>query len=194
MSVSDLLVDRSDLVLVVIDEQERLSAAMAHRDAVVAATERLIRTAALVGAPVIATRQYPKGLGDTEPTLVAAFDEIEDGGARLARVDKTTFCCCSEPAFLDELESFGRRQLVIAGMETHICVAQTALDLAARDYRVHVVADATCSRRDEDHRIALDRMRAAGVVVTTAESVMYEAVGRAATDEFRELLAIVKGS
>jgi nicotinamidase-related amidase len=79
-------------------------------------------------------------------------------------------------------------------METHICVTQTALTLAQKTYPVHVVADATCSRRDSDHAVALDRMRAAGVVVTTSESVMYEAVSRAGTDEFRAMLGIVKGA
>ncbi len=112
----------------------------------------------------------------------------------MAHVDKTAFCACGEPAFLSALESFGRPQVVIVGMETHICVTQTALDLLGRGYRPQVVADACCARRPDDHAIALDRMRAAGVVVTTTQSVMYEAVGVAATDEFRALLEIVKAA
>jgi nicotinamidase-related amidase len=192
--VSQQLVDRDDLVLVTIDEQERLASAMSRRDAVIAATERLVRVTALVGAPIIATRQYPKGLGDTEPAVLDTLDQVERAGTRVVRVDKTAFCCGAEPAFLEALESLGRGQVVIAGMETHICVTQTALDLVARGFRVHVAADAVCSRADSDHETALARMRDAGTVVSVSESVMYEAVGRAATDEFRELLAIVKGT
>ncbi len=108
------------------------------------------------------------------------------------RLDKTSFCACGEPGFLEALEATGRRQVVLTGMETHICVTQTALDLVGRSYRVQVPADACCSRSSHDHEVSLARLRQAGVVVTLAESVMYEAVGVAATDEFRSLLEIVK--
>jgi len=87
-----------------------------------------------------------------------------------------------------------RTQLALTGMETHICVLQTALSLDKATYAVHVAADACTSRRENDHEVALDRLRAAGVVVTTSESVMYEALSRADTDEFRALLALVKQS
>lgn len=188
------LADRDDLVLVVIDIQERLAAAMERREQVLAATVKLARTCALVGAPIVVTRQYPRGLGDSEPALVAALDELSQSGASVAGVDKTTFCACGQPDFLTALEATGRRQVVIVGMETHICVTQTALDLTGRGYQVQVAADACCSREVESHEIALDRMRAADVVVTTTESVMYEAVGEAGTDEFKALLGIVKGA
>ncbi len=188
-----LLAERHEAVLVLVDMQERLASAMAERERVVGASGRLARTCQLVGAPIILTRQYPQGLGDTEPELEQALAAIADDGGTVLRLDKTAFCACGEPEFVELLASLDRPQVILAGMETHICITQTALDLVLRGYSVQVVADACCSRDRAMHDVALDRLRAAGVVVTTSESVMYELVGRAATDEFRSLLRIVKG-
>jgi nicotinamidase-related amidase len=187
------LVHRASIVLVLIDIQDKLAAAMSRRDDVVGTIVRLVRFAALIGAPIVVTRQYPAGLGDTAPEVVAAL-EAASRTVKVTVVDKMSFCACDEPRFLEALYDTSRSQAVVAGMETHICVTQTALTLAQKTYPVHVVADACCSRRDDDHTIALDRMRAAGVVVTTSESVMYEAVAGAGTDEFKALLGIVKGA
>lgn len=176
---------RESAVFVLIDMQQRLADAMPRRDAVVAAAVLLARAAAALDMPVIVTRQYPKGLGDTVPGIAEAT-------AGVVPVDKTSFSCPAEPAFQERLADTGRRQVVLAGMETHICVTQTALALHAEGYEVHVVADAVCSRRDADHAVALDRLRAAGVVVTTAESAVYEALGEAGTPAFSEVLAAVK--
>jgi nicotinamidase-related amidase len=193
VSTGSGLLKRNDMMLVVIDVQERLAAAMDRRSEVVAATVRLIRLAALVGAPIVITRQNPDGLGDTVREI-----EIVIANARervpVFIVDKLDFCACSEPEFGRALDEAERPTAVIVGMESHICVTQTALSLHASGRDVFVAADACCSRSEELHDIAMDRLRAAGVVVTTSESVMYEAVGRAGTDEFRELLAIVKGA
>jgi len=188
----ETLIVRDDLVLVVIDVQEKLAAAMSHRERVVTAVSRLARATALVGAPVILTRQYPQGLGPTVDEVELLLLELAAQGARVSGVDKTAFCCAAEEDFIEALSATGRRQVVLAGMETHICVAQTALALAGTGFQVQVAADACCSRDDSAHDIALHRMRHTGVIVTTAESVMYEAVGRAGTDEFKRLLQIVK--
>ena len=185
------LIDRDDFVLLVIDVQDRLAAAMRERDATVAATARLVRAAAIVGAPVVVTRQYPQGLGPTAPEVEAALDEAR-ALVPVDVVDKTAFCACEERDFVSALEATGRRQVAISGMETHICVTQTALALQAAGYRVQVVEDACCSRRPKDHETALSRLRAQGVTVTCSESAIYEAAVRAGTDEFRRLLAVVK--
>jgi len=189
----ETLIVRDDLVLVIIDVQEKLAAAMSCREQVIAAAGRLARTAALVGAPVILTRQYPQGLGPTVAEIEELLLELATNGARVSGVDKTAFCCAAEDTFMEALSATGRRQVVLIGMETHICVAQTALALAGSGFQVQVAADACCSRTDAAHELALDRMRHTGVIVTTTESVMYEAVGRAGTDEFKHLLQIVKG-
>lgn len=189
---ADTIARRDDAILVVVDEQERLTAAMSWREPVVAAAVRLMRTAALVGVPIVVTRQYPKGLGDTEPALVEASAAAADAGAEVTGVDKVAFDCFAEPLFDAAFEGQPRKQMIIAGMETHICIAQTVLSALQRGYDVHVVADACCSRDDANHALALQRMGRAGAVVTVTESVMYELVGQAGTDEFRALLGIVK--
>ncbi len=186
------VVDPSSMVLVLVDLQERLAVAMENRDKVVSRAMKLARAAALVGAPIILTRQYPKGLGPVVPELESLLLELAHGGARVLGVDKMAFCCASEPTFRDALAATGRDQVVLTGMETHICVTQTALALLEDRMRIQVVADACCSRDREAHEIALARMRAEGIIITHHESVMYEAVGVAGTDEFRALLHIVK--
>jgi nicotinamidase-related amidase len=185
------LIHRTGLVLVVVDVQEKLAGVMERRGEVVATAVRLVKAAALLGAPIVATRQYPQGLGGFVTELDTALSDASSSVV-VTIIDKLAFCACDEPAFLEALYDTGRSMAVVVGMETHICVTQTALALAKKTYPVHVVADACCSRRDADHCVALDRLRTAGIVVTTSESVMYEAVSKAGTDEFRELLAIVK--
>ena len=178
-------VESSACALVLIDLQEKLAAVMPRRTTVVETAVLLAEVARELDVPVIVTRQYPQGLGDVVPELAGAVPEQ-------VPVDKVTFCCADEPLFVEKLSATGRRQVVIAGMETHICVAQTVLALLAAGHQVFVVADATCSRRDEDHAVALDRLRAAGAIVATAEAVIYEALGRAGTPEFGRVLRLVK--
>ncbi len=182
---SSLVIAREDAVLVLVDVQCALADVMERRDHVVGAAALLARAAAVLHIPVVVTRQYPRGLGDTVPELIEATEAA-------APIDKVSFSCLDEPAFRSHLEGLGRRQVVLAGMETHICITQTALALLAEGYRVHVVADATCSRRAADHEQALARLRSAGVQVTVAESVIYEALECAGTPEFRSVLQLVK--
>jgi nicotinamidase-related amidase len=186
------LVRRDDAVLVVIDLQERLASAMPHRARVSTASARLMRTAALLDWPIIVTLQNPAGLGDLVPEVAEVLETPEFASADVQRVEKMAFCCCYEPSFTAAMAKAGRRQVVVAGMETHICVTQTALALAADGHEVHVAADACCSQDDGDAHVALDRLRQDGVVVTTSQAVMYEAVREAGTDDFRSLLRIVK--
>lgn len=184
-ALSPWLVDRSDAVLVVIDMQERLAAAMPGRDHVVARVVTLAKAAKILGMPILVTRQNPSGLGDTLPDVAEAVGEHTP-------IDKMAFCCREDKTFSDQLALTWRGQIVLVGMEAHICVTQTALALVEDGYRVHVVSDATCSRREADAEAALDRLRLAGVAVTTTEAVLYEALGEAGTDEFRAVLGLVK--
>jgi nicotinamidase-related amidase len=193
VSALSSVLDRGSAVLAVVDIQERLAAAMERRDRVIAATTLVARACGIVGVPVISTRQYPQGLGPLEPQVVSVLEELQAAGSVMGEADKVTFDCFCEPAFVAALEQTGRRQLVLVGMETHICIAQTALAAVRAGFDVHVVADGCCSRDAENHTVALDRLRAAGVVVTTSESAAYELVGRAGTPEFKALLAAVKG-
>lgn len=184
-SLSPWLADRVDAILFVVDVQEHLAAAMPRRDAVVARIIALVNAAKILGVPVLVTRQNPSALGDTLPEISAAVGPHTP-------IDKMAFCCREDPGFSDELALTWRGQVVLTGMESHICIAQTALALVEDGYRVHVVADATCSRHDEDAQVALERLRQAGVAVTTVEALLYEMLGAAGTDEFRAVLALVK--
>jgi nicotinamidase-related amidase len=186
------LVTGEELVVVCVDVQHKLAAVMPRRDEVVAAASRLIRAAAAIGAPILVTRQYPRGLGDTVPGIGRALEAAEETGSMVTTVDKVAFDCTLEPAFMTALLGMGCTHVVLVGMETHICVTQTAMSLAAAGLTPHVAADAVCSRRDADRDVALARMRAAGVDVLTVESAVYEALGRAGTDEFRAVLAVIK--
>jgi len=187
------VVRRDTTALVVIDIQERLAAVMEMRDRVADATALLVRTAVIVGLPIIVTRQYPNGLGDTVPALASVLQEARESSAAVDQVDKVAFDCFAEPAFVAAVERTGRRQLLITGMETHICVCQTALAGVRSGYDVHVAADACCSRTEDNHGNALARLGNAGVVITSSESAAYELVGEAGTPEFKALLTAVKG-
>jgi len=179
------MVVHDEAVLVLVDLQERLAEPMSRRQEVVDAGVFLVRAADALGVPVIVTRQYPRGIGETVDELKAVLLGVEE-------VDKLTFSCTGEPVFQERMEALGRRQVIIAGMETHVCVMQTALALQGSGYQVFVLADASSSRYEVDHALALDRMRASGVVVTSTESVVYEMIGCAGTPEFKALLPLVK--
>lgn len=183
---------REDALLVVVDVQDRLAAVMDRREAVVRSVVRLVKTAALVGVPIVVTRQYPEGLGDTDPAIAQAVAAVEADGHSVFHADKVAFDCFGDSAFAGIVSASGRSQLILVGMETHICITQTALHALRSGLEVQVAAEACCSRKADAHSLALDRMRAAGAGVSSVESVMYELVGAAGTDEFRNLLRIVK--
>ncbi|HKK14270.1 MAG TPA: hydrolase [Gammaproteobacteria bacterium] len=174
--------------LVVIDVQERLAGAMdpADRTRVLRNAAILLQAAGLLEVPTVVTQQYPKGLGPTEPELAA---HIPDHATRL---DKTAFSCCGADGFTAALSAAGRPQVVLAGMETHVCVLQTALELDARGYRVFVVGDACCSRDPANADNARDRLRQAGVVVTNTESLLFEWLGDARHEQFKALSALLR--
>jgi len=166
-----------DGLLLVIDVQERLAAAMKHRDAVVRNIGHLLELARLTEIPVVLTEQYPKGLGPTVP-------ELRDAAAPM---EKIVFSCCGDAAFNDRIAAAGRRKIIVTGMETHVCVYQTALDLISAGYVPHVVSDAVCSRFTANWKSGLELLRQAGAVVTNTETVLFQVLGRAGTEEFRAI-------
>lgn len=172
-------------VLVVIDIQEKLVPAVEQPDALIARVRMLLEAAAVLEIPVVFTEQYPKGLG---PTVAALRESIGPEGA----ISKVTFACTGEPAFARRLAALGRDQVIVCGMETHVCVLQTALGLREEGQRVAVVADAVSSRSPNDRRLGLKRMRSHGVDVVTAEMVLFEWLERAGTPAFKRLSALIK--
>mgnify|MGYP000527776868 CR=1 FL=1 len=174
-------------VLVVIDVQERLFTAMdaERRDEMVTNLKRLILAARRLDVPILLTEQYPKGLGQTLPELRALLDGVEP-------IAKTAFSCCGADGFVDRLRALAADPVVLAGLEAHVCVLLTALDLLAGGFRVTVVADAVCSRRREALELGLAEARQAGAVVTSTETLVFRWLGRADTDAFRELAKLLR--
>ena len=177
------LLDRDQTVLLVVDVQDRINSVMADQSHL-PRIEVLLDACAVLGVPVVATEQYPKGLG----TSVASVAN------RLATppVGKNTFSCAREPATRSAIAFHGRRQVAVTGIESHVCVLQTALDLLDAGYEVHVPHDAVNSRRPSDREWALHRMAGAGAVITTTESVLFELLERCGTDDFRTVAKLIK--
>jgi len=179
---------KSSLVLVV-DVQERLCQAMPK--ARIADLERsatiLIGAAAELSIPVLATEQYPRGLG---PTLAPISELLDKVSAR--RFEKVVFSACAAGDVRDALEASGAKSVIVIGMETHVCVFQTARDLVAAGYAVHVPIDGVSSRRDDHRETGLALCENAGAVLTTSETVLFEWLGRAGTDVFKRLSPLVR--
>ncbi len=179
---------REQSALVVIDVQERLFPAMDsdHREEVMRNLKVLAAAAQHLGLPTLATEQYPKGLGHTLPEMKAALP------TGLEPIEKVAFSCWAVESFRTRLVSTGKRQIVLGGIEAHVCVLMSALDLLAAGYGVHVVADAVTSRTQANWRIAMDYLRQAGAVVTTTETALFQLLGQADSDTFRELARLIR--
>ena len=178
--------DPANAVLVVIDVQAKLTPAMPHKvyERMRATTAMLVETADLLGIPVVTTEQYPQGIGHTVPELTAACA----GGV----IEKTSFGCCGEPAFLAKLEQLGRRQVIVTGMEAHVCVYQTVLGLLQAGYHVHLVRDAICSRHKEDFQAGVGNAARAGALVITAEIALFQLLKDSRHEQFRAISKLVK--
>ena len=178
--------ERAKTVVCVVDMQERLFQAMDREVArdVARNVAILVKGAKFLGVPVLCTQQYTKGLGETIAEVRAELDR--------PAIEKVTFSCCGTDAFNTALMGLGAKQVVLAGMETHVCVLQTALDLLARGYGVHVAVDAVMSRRKLAWETGLRHMEKAGAVMTLVETVLYQLLGRAGTDEFKAILSLVR--
>jgi len=174
-------------ILVVIDVQERLFSAMDadRRDDMVRNLKILGAAARRLAVPVVLTEQYPKGLGRTLPELKELLDDV-------APFEKTAFSCCGAPGFTEQLRAAGAEHVILAGMEAHVCVLLTALDLLREGFHVSVVADAVCSRTTANLELGLAQARQAGVVVTATETAVFQLLGRADTDAFREIVKLLR--
>ena len=180
------LLDRSACALVVVDMQEPFLAAIHERERVEANVLLLCRAAQTLEVPVLATVQYAVRMGGVVP---AVADVLPAGTEPL---DKLCFSCGGSDAFLESLRRTGRSQVLLCGVETHICVSQTAHDLLEAGYQVHVAADAVSSRSLEKHKLGMERIRDAGVRPCAAEAAVYEWLVAAGTPEFKEILKLVR--
>ncbi len=176
------LMSRQDTRLLIVDMQQRLLPVIPDRERLLANVALLARVAHLLGMPVSATQQYPQGLGPTDESLLEWICES---------ADKVRFSAAGALPWMEEV-SAERPKVLIAGIETHVCVQQTVFDLLARGFSVYVAADATASRHDIDATHALTRMRDSGATVTTTEAALFEWSESADIDQFKQLSALVK--
>ncbi len=180
-----MLLDARQSVLFIVDIQTRLAPAIADADAVIARTLILLAAAARLGVPVVVSEQYPQGLGPTDARLLP----LPEGAAIMP---KTSFSAQADPAIAAHVAQLDRHQIVLAGMETHVCVLQTALGLKTAGYAVGVAADAVGSRHPERKQRGLERMRDAGIAMVDSEMVVFEWLADAGSQAFKELSRLIR--
>ena len=176
------LMNRNDTGLLVIDLQTKLLEKISHKDKIIPKTLLLVEGAKILGVPVFATEQYPKGLGPTVPELA---------GLLANKLEKISFSCGVLPEVVKFFKSKSAKKILLAGIETHVCVLQTALDLMEQGFDVYLAVDAVGSRHEQDREWALRRLETAGVILTTAEAALFEWTEKAGTPEFKEISRLV---
>jgi nicotinamidase-related amidase len=176
---------KEDSAAVVVDIQERLLPHIHSGDIILANCLKLIAGLKILSIPVVITQQYTRGLGPTVPSVINLFPEFR-------HVEKVTFSCCGEPAFDKEIERLSKKNIILCGIETHVCVLQTCLDLLATGKIPVVVEDCVSSRKANDKSVAIERMRQEGAVITTFESLLFELTRQAGNDIFKSISSIVK--
>ena len=176
-------IDKS--LLLVIDIQGKLAELMTDREKTYQNAEILIKGAKILNIPILLTEQYPKGLGHTIEPLATLLQDITP-------IDKTAFSCCGDATFMKALESSHRKQIIICGIETHICVYQTSIELLEKNYAIEVIADAVSSRTIENKHIGLDKIKSAGGNISCTETILFELLKKAEGAEFKEISRLVK--
>ena len=171
--------------LVVIDIQEKLLPVMAAPEQVVKNTSVLIQIAKALNIPILWCQQVPKALGPTVGELALLLNSVEP-------IDKSTFSCCGEEVFLAKIDELKARSVIVCGIESHVCVFQTARDLIQHGLYVHVVADAVSSRTNENKAIGINRMEKEGAVITSTEILLFELLRDAKHEKSRELVKLIK--
>jgi len=175
---------REDSVLLVIDIQNKLLDLVHDSHKVLDNQIIMAKVANIFGLPVLFTEQYPKGLGPTNSSLL---EHLEGEG-----MSKLAFSGCGDPGLTEGLQTLGRKTVFVMGIETHICVMQTCLDLLEAGYKVHLVSDACASRRKLNHRLALERLQTAGAIISSVEMALFEIAERAGTPEFKAAQALIR--
>jgi len=172
-------------VLLVVDIQEAFEGHISELERVIKCSKIMIQAARLLNVPIVVSEQYPKGLGRT-------LAPIQDILGDCYYYDKVTFSCCQDDSIKKALQKSGRSQVLIVGIETHICIMQTAYDLLVMQMQPYIAVDAVGSRRESDHQVALQRLQEDGVILTTTEAAIFEMTGSAKHPAFKEISKLVK--
>lgn len=185
MERSEYTATREDSLLLIIDIQQAMLKVIDSWEMIAGKAKQLIQSANALEVPILITEQYKKGLGETLPDLI---QEVESPQI----FQKEHFSACLEEDFIPTVQSFNRKKVIVVGMETHVCVLQTCLDLIKAGFQVYLAADAVASRVNDNCDIALDLLRQAGAVIASTEIIIFQWACRANTDAFRKILPIVK--
>jgi nicotinamidase-related amidase len=176
---------KEETVAVVVDIQERLLPHIYHWEETLQNCLKLIDGLQVLSVPMIVTQQYTKGLGQTDPSIVNKITGF-------SHIEKNTFSCCGEPDFMEKLSSLEKKYIILCGIETHVCVLQTCLDLIESGFIPVVVEDCVSSRKPNDKEIAIERMRQEGARITTLESILFELTQVSGTETFKNISKLVK--
>jgi nicotinamidase-related amidase len=172
-------------LLVVIDIQGTLAQKMHDKPFFIENLKKMIKGAHILDVPMLVTEQIPQKLGPTLPEIVSLFSDFQP-------IPKASFSCCGEPEFMKKFNAIGHTQILLTGIEAHVCVYQTALELKNIGYEVHLIADCVSSRTAENKLISIERMKTEGIKLTSTEMVLFELMKIAEGDKFREMVKIVK--
>jgi len=179
------MIEIENSLLVIVDVQGKLAQLMFEKETLIANLVRMVKGAQILGIPILWNEQNPAGLGGTIPELTELLTALQPQS-------KMTFSCCGNPAFMEELRRSGRRQVLLVGIEAHICVYQTAAELLQQGYDVHLVGDAVSSRTLENKQVGIERMRSHGAVITSTEMTLFELLRTADHSRFREISRLVR--
>lgn len=180
-----MLIKENDCLLLIIDLQEKLLRHIHNQSFLINKSEILIKTFNKLSLPIIITEQYPKGLGKTDPRILSSIDEY-------SLIEKTSFSCAKDAKFTEQFKSFNKSQIIICGIETHICILQSAFDLLSKGYSLFIVSDAVGSRHINDTVSAIERMNKRNINLVTTEMVIFELLGNSKNDHFKYLSGLVK--
>lgn len=178
-------INREESTGLIIDIQEKLFPHMSQKEEFLRRTVMLVEGLQLLGVPIMITEQYPKGLGPTVKPVNQILESTRP-------IEKISFSCCDESAYIESLQQSGRDKVIICGIEAHVCVMQTVIDLIDLGYSPVVVADCISSRNPEDKRWAIERMRTVGAIIATGESILFELTRVAGSEEFKAISHLVK--
>ena len=179
------LLRKDDTLLVIVDIQTKLLSVIFEKERLVSACRKLIQAAKLLEVTMVVTEQYPKGMGPTDPGILEVLDD-------LGAVEKLSFSCCGVDDFNKRIAGLEKKQIVVIGIEAHVCVLQTVHDLLHQGYSVYGPYDAVSSRKEDDYTNALNRMRQAGAVIGSVESAVFELLEKAGTPVFKRASELIK--
>ncbi len=179
------LLRKDDTLLVIVDIQTKLLNVMFEKERLISSCSKLIQAGKLLGIPMVMTEQYPEGMGRTDPII---SELLKDVGI----IEKLSFSCCGVNDFNRKIADLGKKQIVLIGIESHICILQTVHDLIWQGYFLYIPYDGVSSRKEDDYRNALDRMRQVGAVIGSVESAIFELMEVAGTPVFRQISKIIK--